>query len=79
MWECVAALDLGDMAAHIDSEEKLHPHVKAPTSLPVPQLSSLSVTFLCSTKYCLASRVCIEFNVPPPRYPEVAPFGLQSE
>ena len=41
VWECVAALDLGDMAAPAPAreKEKLHPHVKAPTSLPVPQLS----------------------------------------
>lgn len=47
VWECVAALDLGDMAApapHLG--EKLHPHPEAPTSLPVPQLSSLSLCYI---------------------------------
>ena len=84
VWECVAALDLGDMPAPAQEEKRRgeeHPHVKAPTSLPVQQLSSTLLALLLSLSL-LAPTLCYIalFNVPPPpRYPEVAQFGLRSE
>ena len=63
-----------------------HPHVKAATTLPVPRLSCplfLAPSLLCPTKrvYNEASELLnqLSFNLPPPRYPTVATFGLGSE
>ena len=90
-------MDLGDIPAPASTRSSTrgaHPHIKAPTSLPVPQLSPLSLslllaprlccTALCSqvyneTKYRQASLYKLWFNVPPPRYLKVATFGRRSE
>ena len=64
LWECVVALDLGDIPAPASTRSSTrgaHPHIKAPTSLPVPQLSPPSLScwrqdsavLLCAAKFTM--------------------------